>query len=59
MSGHLLLRECAIKHISESTSQLKCGFWDVREAAVYVQSRLEFQNVIGYHQASRAGFGLF
>ena len=59
MSGHLLLRACAIKHISESTSQLKCGFRDVREAAVYVQSRLEFQKVIGYHQTSRAGFGLF
>ena len=33
--------------------------WDVAEAVVDVESRLEFQKVIGYHQTSRAGFGSF
>ena len=44
--GHLLLRESADKQISESASQLKCGFWDVTEAVVDAESRLEFQKVI-------------
>ena len=55
----MLLRESADKQISESASQLKCGFWDVAEAVVDDESRLEFQKVIGYHQTSRAGFGSF
>ena len=59
VSGHLLLRESADKQISKSASQLKCGFWDVAEAVVDAESRLEFQKVIGYHQTSRAGFGSF
>ena len=58
-SGHLLLRESADKQISKSASQLKSGFWDVAEAAVDAESRLEFQKVIGYHQTSRGGFGSF
>ena len=33
--------------------------WDVAEAVVDVESRLEFQKVIGYHQTSRAGLGSF
>ena len=59
VSGHLLLRESADKQISESASQLKCGFWDVAEAVFDAESRLKFQKVIGYHQTSRAGFGSF
>ena len=73
VSGHLLLRKSADKQISESTSQLKCGFWDVTEAishlkcgiwdvteaVVDAESKLEFQKVIGYHQTSRAGLGSF
>ena len=59
VSEHLLLRESADKQISESASQLKCGFWAVVEAVVDTESRLEFQNVIGYHQTPRAGFGSF
>ena len=55
----MLLRGSADKQISESASQLKCGFWDVAEAVVDAESRLEFQKVIGYHQTSRAGFGSF
>ena len=55
----MLLRESADKQISKSASQLKCGFWDVAEALVDAESRLEFQKVIGYHQTSRAGFGSF
>ena len=46
VSGHLLLRESADKQISDSASQLKCGFWDVTEAVVDAESRLEFQKVI-------------
>ena len=38
---------------------MKYGFWDVPRAVVDAESRLEFQNVIGYHQTSRAGFGSF
>ena len=38
VSGHLLLREFADKQISESASQLKCGFWDVAEAVVDTES---------------------
>ena len=59
VSGHLLLKEAADKQISESASQLKCGFWNVTEAVVDPESRLEFQKVIGYHQTSRAGFESF
>ena len=59
VSGHFLLRESADKQISKSASQLKCGFWDVAEAFLDAESRLEFQKVIGYHQTSRAGFGSF
>ena len=59
VSGHVLSRESADKQISESTSQLKCGFWDVTEAVVDAKSRLEFQKVIGYHQTSRVGFRSF
>ena len=44
-----VLREPADNQISESASQLKCGFWDVREAVVDNESRLEFQKVTGYH----------
>ena len=58
-SGNLLLRESADKQISKSASHLKCGFWDLAEAVVDAESRLEFQKVIGYHQTSRAGFGSF
>ena len=42
VSGHLLLRESAGKQISESASQLKCGFWDVTKAVVDAESRLKF-----------------
>ena len=44
-------------NFSGSTSQLKCGFWDVTEEVLDAESRLEFQNAIGYHQTSTAGFG--
>ena len=44
-------------NFSGSTSQLKCGFWDVTEEVLDAENRLEFQNVIGYHQTSTAGFG--
>ena len=57
VSGHLLLRESDDTKIPESSSHLKCGFWDVSEAVVDAESRLEFQKVMGYHQSSRAGFG--
>ena len=59
VSGHLLLREFADKQISKSDSQLKCGVWNVAEAVVDAESRLEFEKVIGYRQTSRAGFGSF
>ena len=59
VSGHLLLRDSTDPNITESTSHLKCGFWDVSEAVIDAESRLEFQKVIGYHQTSRAGFGSF
>ena len=59
ISGHLLLRESADKKNSESTSQLNCGFWDIIEADVDAESRLEFQKVTGHHQPSKAGFGSF
>ena len=59
VSGHLLLRESADNKIDKSTSQLKCGFWDVSEAVVDAESKLEFQKIVGYHQTSRAGFGSF
>ena len=42
----------------QSASQLKCGFWDVREEVVDAECRLEFQKVIGYHQTSRAELAL-
>ena len=57
VSGHLLLRDSADKQLSESSSQLKSGFWDVTETVVDAESRLEFQKNIGYHETSRAGFG--
>ena len=55
----MLLKESTDKQISESASHLKCGFWDVAEAVVDAESRLEFQKVIGYHQTSRAGTGSY
>ena len=33
--------------------------WDVTEAVVDAETRHQFQKVIGYHRASRAGFGSF
>ena len=42
VSGHVLLRESADKWISDCASQLKCDFWDVVEAVVGAESRLEF-----------------
>ena len=44
--GHLLLRESADKQISKSASQLKCGFWDVAEAVVDAESRLDFKKLL-------------
>ena len=55
----MLLRESTAEKICESTSQLKCGFWNVTEADLDAESRFEFPKVIGYHQTSRAGFGSF
>ena len=48
-----VIKDSADKQISESASQLKCGFCDVEEAVFAAESRLEFQKVIGYHQTSR------
>ena len=59
VSGHFLLREFADKQICKPASQLKYGFWDVAEAVVDAESRLEFQKIIGYHEKSRAGFDSF
>ena len=59
VSGHLLLKDSADKQISESSSQLKCGFWDVTETFVDAECRLEFHKVMGYHETSRVGFGSF
>ena len=59
VSGHLLLRDSSDDQISKSDYRLKCGFWDVTEAVVDAESKLEFQKIIGYHQTSKAGFGLF
>ena len=59
VSRHLLLRDSADEQLSESSSQLKSGFWDVTETVVDAESRLEFQKVMGYHETSRAGFGSF
>ena len=56
---HLWLTESADKQIPESTSLLKCGFWDVTEAVLDAESRLQFQKVIGYYQTSRACYRSF
>ena len=55
VSQHLLLRESVDKQIYESFTQLKCSFWELTEAVVDAESRLEFQNIIRYHLISRVG----
>lgn len=59
ISRHFLLRQSEDIQIYGSTPQLKSGFWDVTVAVLNTESRLQFQKVTGYHQISRAGFGLF
>ena len=58
-SSHLLLRESADKFVASCNPALKSGFWNVAEAVVTAESRLEFQKLLGYHQTNRAGFGSF
>ena len=59
VSGHLLLRESSDEFVSSCNPTLKSGFWDVAEAVITAESKLEFQKLLGYHQTNRAGFGYF
>ena len=59
VSGHLLLRESADEFVASCNPALKSGFWNVADAVVTAESRLEFQKLLGYHQTNRAGFGSF
>ena len=59
VSGHLLLRESSDEFVSSCNPTLKSGFWNVAEAVITAESKLEFQKLLGYHQTNRAGFGSF
>ena len=59
VSGHRLLRESADEFVASCSPALKSGFWNVSDAVVTAESRLEFQKLLGYHQTNRSGFGSF
>ena len=55
--GQLLLQESADPYVSEAKVLLKSGNWSASEAVEEVEKRLNFKQILGYHQCDRAGFG--
>ena len=57
VSGQLLLRESVDPYVSEAKVLLKSGNWSASEVVEEVEKRLNFKQILGYHQCDRAGFG--
>ena len=57
VSGQLLLQESADPYVSEAKVLLKSGNWSASEAVEEAKKRLNFKQILGYHQCHRAGFG--
>ena len=57
VSGPLIVREFADPYVSEATVLLKSGNWSASEAVQKAEKRLNFKQVLGYHQRHRTGFG--
>ena len=57
VSGHLLLRDSKDPCVSSDIPSLKAGNWSVDKAVLTAERKLEFQEILGYHQSNRAGFG--
>ena len=57
VSGQLLLRESADPYVSEAKVLLKSGNWSDSEAVEKTKLRLNFKQILGYHQWHRTRFG--
>ena len=57
VSGQLLLRESADPYVSKAKVLFKSGNWSASEAVKKAEKRLNFKQVLGYHQWHRKGFG--
>ena len=57
VNGQVLLRESADPYVSEAKVLLKSDNWSASEAVEEAEKRLNFKQLLGYHQCHRAGFG--
>ena len=57
VSGQLLLQESADPYVSEAKVSLKSGNWSASEDVEEAKKRLNFKQILGYHQCHRTGFG--
>ena len=51
------LRESADPYVSEAKVLFKEGNWSASKAVEEAEERLNFNQILGYHQCYRAGFG--
>ena len=56
-SSQLLLPESADPYVSEAKVLLESGNWSASEVVEEAEKRLNFKQILGYHQCHRAGFG--
>ena len=57
VSSQLLLRGSADPYVSEAKVLPKSGNWSASEVAEQAEKKLNFKQILGYHQCHRAGFG--
>ena len=50
VSGQLLPRESTDPYVSEAKVLLKSGNWSASEAVEMAEKRLNFKQILGYHQ---------
>ena len=50
VSGQLLARESTDPYVSEAKVLLKSGNWSASEAVEMAEKRLNFKQILGYHQ---------
>ena len=57
VSGQLLLNESVDPYVSSSNVSLSAGNLNIPEVVNAAENKLNFKNILGYHQSHRAGFG--
>ena len=57
VSGHLLLRDSVDPAVAGNLPHLKVGKWSVKDAVIQGEEKLHFEQILGYHQTNKAGFG--